>query len=251
MALAQRFYKISGQCFLMDADNTLMFPSAQDFQLIKTYRNEDFNYTTFGFENFTHPRRGSWSGEVNISDSSLEPWWFAERTNGEISTATAGIQFEEMELGTVVAGPTINLDYAPLTDANALLQIFQESSTEDEVGGLAAADPNTYSIAGNVITMAPSTVVGDTFRINYWRATATASKIEWSPYTQPSAFKLYSAKAIVWAATGVKYWATIFARSCVPTGDFRFATGDQTLAFNINNVVINDLRMYRSMINEV
>ena len=247
MVLAQRFLKVSGQAFLMDSDNILMFPSAMEFVLTHTFRNEEFNYTTFGFSNFTHPRRGSWTGEIKLSDSSFEPKFFVERTVGSYTSPTAGVAFVEMEEQTVAAGPQITLDYAPITDT---IQVFGDATREDLTQGVAAADPNVYSIVGNIVTMPPSAVLGTEYHFNYWRNSSTCSRITWSPYDQPSAFTLYAAQAVVWATSGVKYWARVYAKSCVPTADIKMSGGDVTLAFNINNVVEDDFLMDLTPINE-
>jgi len=248
MVLAQRFLKISGQCYLLDYDNILLAPAASEFVLTHTFRNEEYSYDTYGFNNYTHPRKGSWTGEVKLTDSSYDEAWFAARAGGTRTSATAGVAFVEMEEGAVVAGPNINLTYVPAADNT--VQIFDPDNREDLVQGAIAAAPNVYSIAANVLSMPPGTAVGELFRINYFRACATAVETSFSPYAIPTAFRLYAAQAVAWATDGTKYWVCVYARACVPTGDLKMAGGDQTLPFNINNVVTDDLILNRLAINE-
>jgi hypothetical protein len=246
MALAQRLLKVSGQCYLLDHDNILLAPAASEFVLTHTFRNEEFNYDTYGFNNFTHPRRGSWTGEVKLTDSSHEDQWLAARAGGTRTVPTAGVAFVEMEQQTVAAG-TIVLTYTPV-DASCV-QIFEEATKQDLTQGAVAAAPNVYSIAGNVLTMPPAAV--GNYRINYFRTCATAAKTDFSPYTMQGDFKLYAAQAVAWAADGIKRFVSVYARSCVSTGEVKMSGGDQTMAFNINNVVPNDLVFYRLDISEL
>ena len=245
MALAQRLLKVSGQAYLLDHNNILLAPAASEFVMTHTFRNEEFNYDTYGFNNFTHPRRGSWTGEIKLKDSSHEDQWLAARAGGTRTSPTAGVAFVEMEQQTI-AGGAMTLTYTPV-DASCV-HIFEEATKEDFVQGALAAVPNVYSIAGRVLTM-PVGAAG-AFRMNYFRVCATAAKTDFSPYFMPGAFKIYSAQAVAWAADGVKRYVAVYARSCVSTGEVKMAGGDQTMAFNINNVVPNDLVFYRLPINE-
>lgn len=245
MALAQRLLKVSGQAYLLDHNNILLAPAASEFVITHTFRNEDFNYDTYGFNNFTHPRRGSWTGEIKLTDSSHEDQWLAARAGGTRTSPTAGVIFAEMEQQTVALG-AITLTHTPVSAS--CVQIFEEATKEDFVQGAVAAAPNVYSIAANVLTM-PAGATGD-FRINYFRSEPTAVKTDFSPYTMPAAFKIYAAQAVAWATDGIKRFVSVYARSCVSTGEVKMAGGDQTMAFNINNVVPEDLVFWRLPINE-
>lgn len=245
MALAQRLLKVSGQCYLLDHDNILLTPAASEFVMTHTFRNEEFNYDTYGYNNFTHPRRGSWAGEVKQTDSSHEDQWLAARAGGTRTSPTAGVIFAEMEQQTAVAA-SFTLNHTPASAS--CVQLFDEANKEDFVQGAVAAAPNIYSIAAAVVTL-PAGTVGN-FRINYFRTEPTAAKTDYSPYTMPGDFKLYAAQAVAWATDGVKRFVTVYARSCVATGDVKMTGGDQPMAFNINNVVPDDLVFYRLPINE-
>ena len=245
MALAQRLLKVSGQAWLLDHNNILLAPAASEFVMTHTFRNEEFNYDTYGFNNFTHPRRGSWTGEIKLTDSSHEDQWLAARAGGTRTAPTAGVAFEEME-SHAVAALSLTLTHTPV-DANCV-HIFEADNKQDWVQGIVAAAPNIYSIAANVLTF-PAGTTG-VFMTNYFRTIPTAAKTDFSPYFMPGAFKIYSAQAVAWAADGIKRYVAVYARSCVSTGEVKMAGGDQTMAFNINNVVPNDLVFYRLPINE-
>lgn len=231
----------------MDATNTLIFPSAKEFVLTKHYRNEEYNYDTYGYCNFTHPRKGYWTGEIKIADSTFEDMWLSARWDGTRAKSTNGVTFVEMEDGTVSGANAITLAYTPV--ANTVVQVFDPDNRVDWIQAVAAATPNVYSIAGGVLTF-PAGYSGEHMRINYFRTTTTCVKDLFSPYSMPSAFKLYCAQATIWAATGTKYFETVYARACVPTGELKQGLGDVTLNFNINNVVTDDLIIWRSQITE-
>ena len=253
MAVAQTPFKINGFCYLMDVSNGIMFPtSPKEFTLRFNPRNDEFEYGMFDFNQMTHPRAGYWTGEVIMADSTTDLEHFANHVPGTIATSTNAYAFVYQEEATIAASD-ITLAYTPAEDG--AVDVYNNNTGLFYVEGVAAANPNVYSIAANVITMPPGVADGtEGIFVNYFRTTQTAVALTFDPYDQPSSFRLYGAQGVVKATENNpspdQYYIVVYARSCVITDVYDSGPGDTTIAFAVNNNLRGDLAIYRDDFDE-
>ena len=253
MAVAQTPFKINGHCYLMDVTGGSFWPpSPKEFTLRFNPRNDEFEYGMFDFNQMTHPRAGFWTGEVIMADSTMDLRNFADHVPGLMADSTHSVNFVYQEPA-VIAASDITLAYTPVMDE--AVDVYNNNTGLFYVEGAAAAEPNVYSIAANVITM-PASVADGTEGIftNYFRTSSTGFKLTFDPYDQPTTFRLYGAQGAVKATeqnpSPTEYYIVVYARSCAITDAYESGFGDTTFTFAINNNLRGDLVIYREKFNE-